>query len=214
MRNLRKFSQRLRSNALTCLDLQQMIPWKKTSLLYVVNYCCWMSISYLFLLLLVLPIDASKDQHAHHGIGHLCAHQPPEDHEVGRVHLEHHHVIRKRSTFNPLRIKVHYDHSVKNLPAEKFAVINNTILPSALNYWKQALLVKPLGVPIRLNRKCANNKAFFQTNRRGEIHQYCVERCELITTCGEVTVPETHLEVCSITFLQSFWSLISESTSP
>ena len=29
------------------------------------------------------------------------------------------------------------------------------------------------------------------------INQFCVEKCELITTCGEVTVPETHLEVHS-----------------
>lgn len=29
----------------------------------------------------------------------------------------------------------------------------------------------------------------------GVINQFCVEKCELITTCGEVTVPETHLEV-------------------
>ena len=103
--------------------------------------------------------------------------------------------------YTPLRIKVYYDHSVKNLPEEKFSIINNTILPQALNYWKEALLVKPLGVPIRLNRKCAHNKAFFQNNR-GQIQQFCVERCELITTCGEVTVPETHLEVSKVYSLQ------------
>ena len=136
-----------------------------------------------------------------HQKGHACSHQPPNESEVTLVHLEPHHVIRKRSVYQPLRIKVHYDQSVKNLPEEKFAVINNTILPQALNYWKEALLVKPLGVPIRLNRKCANNKAFFQNNR-GQIQQFCVERCELITTCGEVTVPETHLEVSKVSSLQ------------
>lgn len=147
-----------------------------------------------------------------------------------------HHVRRKRSTYEPLRIRVHYDLSVKNLPDEKFRVINvstnlpeastfeakaeavhsfrmkNTILPQALDYWRKALRVDPLQVPIRLNRyeffvqnilliikyfdrKCANNKAFFHPTIQGTVDQFCVERCELITTCGEVTVPETHLEV-------------------
>jgi hypothetical protein len=45
-------------------------------------------------------------------------------------------------------------------------------------------------------RKCVNNKAFFLPSTPGSaINQFCVEKCELITTCGEVTVPETHLEV-------------------
>lgn len=72
--------------------------------------------------------------------------------QVTHVSLEPHHVIRKRSTFEPLRIKVHYDQSVRNLAPEKLAVINNTVLPQALDYWRRALLVKPLAVPIRLNR--------------------------------------------------------------
>lgn len=54
---------------------------------------------------------------------------------------------------------------------------------------------------VMLIRKCPNNKAFFSIQETtGEIHQHCVERCELITTCGEVTVPETHLDVSSIWF--------------
>ena len=110
------------------------------------------------------------------------------------LQINHIHVIRKRDTYEPLRIRVHYDQSVKNLQEEKFNVINSTILPQALDYWRKALRVKPLAVPIRLNRKCANKAFFWRQN--GEIHQYCVERCELITTCGEVTVPKTHLDVC------------------
>jgi hypothetical protein len=181
-----------------------MILRKKKSFFPSVVYhrCIRFPTSHLFFLLLVLSVYSTLE--IHHHDGRVCSHQPPQDHEIGRIHLEHHHVIRKRSTFEPLRIKVHYDQSVKNLPEEKFAVINNTILPNALNYWKQALLVKSLEVPIRLNRKCANNKAFFQTNGKGEIHQYCVEKCELITTCGEVTVPETHLEVSILTILSKF----------
>lgn len=48
---------------------------------------------------------------------------------------------------------------------------------------------------VLFSRKCPNNKAFFSQSISGEIHQFCVEKCELITTCGEVTVPETHLDV-------------------
>lgn len=171
----------------------------------------WMSCHLLILSLVVVLIPQSisgddgflsgNSDNIHHQEGHVCSHQPPLEAEVTLVHLEPHHVIRKRSVYTPLRIKVYYDQSVKNLPEEKFAIINNTILPQALNYWKEALLVKPLGVPIRLNRKCAHNKAFFQNNR-GLIQQFCVERCELITTCGEVTVPETHLEVSKVYSLQ------------
>lgn len=45
-------------------------------------------------------------------------------HQINHVHLEPHHVIVKRETFEPLRIEVFYDQSVRNLPPEKFSVIN------------------------------------------------------------------------------------------
>lgn len=41
--------------------------------------------------------------------------------------------------------------------------------------------------------KCPNNQAFFPISDTP--HQYCVEKCEDITTCGEVVVPDDHLEV-------------------
>jgi len=160
-----------------------------------------MSALFLYLVTIVIPsttIDAVTSSLPHtpfHDPGPECSHQPPSIDEINHIHLEGHHVIRKRDTYQPLRIHVHYDESVKNLAEEKFNVINSTILPQALDYWRKALRVKPLAVPIRLNRKCANNKAFFW-KQNGQIDQYCVERCELITTCGEVTVPSTHLDVC------------------
>ncbi|XP_054162566.1 leishmanolysin-like peptidase isoform X2 [Oppia nitens] len=126
----------------------------------------------------------------------LCSHEPPSPHEVSHIHLEDRHVIHKRNTDQPLRIKVFYDSSVRRIPIEKFMIINNTVLPQALDYWQKALNVKPLHVPIRLNRKCPNNQAFFPNS--DPPHQYCVDRCENITTCGEVIVPEDHLEVCRV----------------
>ncbi|GIY81664.1 leishmanolysin-like peptidase [Caerostris darwini] len=114
---------------------------------------------------------------------------------VQHVHLEPHHIVRKRSISQPLRIKVFYDKSVYRLPPEKFEVINNTILPQALEYWQRTLLVRPMVVPIKLNRKCPNNQAFFPVNVS---EQHCKERCENVTTCGEVVVPEEHLEPCRV----------------
>ena len=40
------------------------------------------------------------------------------------MHLEPEHVLRKRQADQPLRIKIHYDDSVQDLPSEKFEIIN------------------------------------------------------------------------------------------
>ncbi|XP_022253400.1 leishmanolysin-like peptidase isoform X1 [Limulus polyphemus] len=112
------------------------------------------------------------------------------------VHLESAHVVKKRSITQPLRIKLFYDSSVYRLPKDKFDMINNTILPQAVDYWQKALFVRPMNVPIRLNRKCPKNQAFFPEQDRKQ--QYCVEHCENVTTCGEVVVPEEHLEWCRV----------------
>ncbi|CAG2122837.1 unnamed protein product, partial [Medioppia subpectinata] len=80
-----------------------------------------------------------------------CAHVPPSPHQVNHIHLEDKHVIQKRSADQSLRIRVFYDSSVKRIPIEKFQIINNSVLPQALDYWQKALHVKPLHVPIRLN---------------------------------------------------------------
>jgi leishmanolysin-like peptidase len=45
-------------------------------------------------------------------------------------------------------------------------------------------------------RKCENNQVFY---RKGEPYPYCKNACEARTMCGEVQVPEHHLEVCIIT---------------
>lgn len=43
------------------------------------------------------------------------------------------------------------------------------------------------------HRKCVNNQVFY---RKGDPHPYCKNACEDRTMCGEVQVPEDHLEVC------------------
>ncbi|RWS31056.1 leishmanolysin-like peptidase [Leptotrombidium deliense] len=136
----------------------------------------------------------------------VCVHKPIK--EVNHVHLEPKHVLKKRNTDQPLRIQVHYDQSVRDLPTEKFIIINinlsfssqNTILPKALEYWERALLVKRLGVPIKLSRKCPQNKAYFPPGKE-HVH-YCMNECENVTTCGEVIVPEEHLDDCRYCIFQ------------
>ena len=45
------------------------------------------------------------------------------------------------------------------------------------------------------HRKCEQNQVFFKT---GDPHPYCKNACEAHTMCGEVEVPEEHLEVCRV----------------
>ena len=44
-------------------------------------------------------------------------------------------------------------------------------------------------------RKCQQNQVFFKSDSK---HPYCKNACETTTMCGEVRVPEDHLEVCRV----------------
>ncbi|XP_034244077.1 leishmanolysin-like peptidase [Thrips palmi] len=143
------------------------------------------------LLLLALALLALAEAVQSHG--QHCSHVHPKDDEVVRdVDLgEPHHVIRKRAADQPLRILLYYDQSVYRLEEEKFELINNTILPEAVRFWENALMVRRAGSTIRLNRKCANNQLFYRKDG-----VFCKNACDEKTMCGEVEVPEEHLEVC------------------
>uniref|UniRef100_A0A8D9EHY5 Leishmanolysin-like peptidase n=1 Tax=Cacopsylla melanoneura TaxID=428564 RepID=A0A8D9EHY5_9HEMI len=124
---------------------------------------------------------------------HCIHHYPKPDELLHPVHLEPAHIMKKRSVDQPLRILLYYDRSMYRLDAEKFQLINNTVLPEAVHFWEQALMVRKTEKVIRLNRKCENNQVFY---RKGDPHSYCKNSCEPKTMCGEVEVPEEHLEVC------------------
>lgn len=47
-------------------------------------------------------------------------------------------------------------------------------------------------INVFLIRKCEQNQVFFKS---GDPHPYCKNSCEVTTMCGEVEVPEAHLEV-------------------
>ncbi|XP_062536228.1 leishmanolysin-like peptidase isoform X2 [Armigeres subalbatus] len=130
-----------------------------------------------------------------HNHGHKhCKHQHPKAHEVIHgVRLEPLHVIRKRSLDQPLRILLVYDESVYRLDSDKFALINDTILPEAVRFWEQALMVRQTKEIIRLNRKCESSQVFVKNSLT-----YCIDSCKSVTLCGEVQVPEDHLDVCRV----------------
>ncbi|XP_050084903.1 leishmanolysin-like peptidase [Anopheles aquasalis] len=125
--------------------------------------------------------------------GH-CKHQHPKAHEVIHgVQLEPLHVIRKRSINQALRILLVYDESVYRLNRDKFSLINNTILPEAVRFWEQALMVRQTKEVIRLNRKCESSQVFVKNSMT-----YCIDSCKAVTLCGEVQVPPEHLDVCRV----------------
>ena len=69
--------------------------------------------------------------------------------------------MRKRSAEQELRIKLYYDESVYRLTKQQYNLIHETVLPSAVTYWGQALRVRKTENRIRLNRLAeAYNKMF------------------------------------------------------
>ena len=68
------------------------------------------------------------------------------------ISLEESHEVRRRSIDQNLRIKLYYDESVYRLNKEQFNLIHQTVLPSAVTYWGQALRVRKTENKIRLNR--------------------------------------------------------------
>jgi len=53
-------------------------------------------------------------------------------------------------------------------------------------------------------RKCENNQVFY---RKGDAYPYCKNACEARTMCGEVQVPEHHLEVRTMMCLV-YWNTL------
>ncbi|XP_049820821.1 leishmanolysin-like peptidase [Aethina tumida] len=124
--------------------------------------------------------------------GHkICNHVHPKHQEVLHTHIEPEHVMKKRSVNQPLRILLWYDHSVYRLDHERFQLINDTILPQAVSFWEKALFVRRVENVIRLTRKCNESQIFVKDS-----HTHCIDACKEKTMCGEVEVPEDHLDIC------------------
>ncbi|ALC47213.1 Invadolysin [Drosophila busckii] len=138
--------------------------------------------------------------------GHNCQHQHPKAHEVVHgVHIDVGHEddgnaaghgarhVRSIVANQPLRILLVYDESVYRLEEEKFNLINDTVLPEAVQFWEQALMVRETKGVIRLNRKCDSTQVYVKNG-----HTYCIDQCKATTMCGEVQVPNEHLDVCRV----------------
>lgn len=70
------------------------------------------------------------------------------------------------------------------------SIFQDTILPEAVRFWEQALMVRQTKEIIRLNRKCESSQVFVKNSLT-----YCIDSCKPVTLCGEVQVPEDHLDV-------------------
>ncbi|XP_043215094.1 leishmanolysin-like peptidase isoform X2 [Amphibalanus amphitrite] len=142
-----------------------------------------------------------------------CVHvHPRPDEVIHGVHIEPAHVMRRRSADQQLRVKLSYDRSVFRLSKEKFDLINNTVLPQAVQYWEKALRVRRVENVIRLNRKCLDNKVFY---KKGDPLPYCKSECENVTMCGEVAVPTDHLQACRVcNWLGRDCHVAEEATGP
>ncbi|XP_022659572.1 leishmanolysin-like peptidase isoform X2 [Varroa jacobsoni] len=131
---------------------------------------------------------------------HICSYKPPRLQDpLPPIDLGEHRMRRRKRRHEapPLRIRYFYhNESISRLDPEKFRLINERILPQAVEYWSTHLRPRyPLTVPARLNRRCPEDKVFFV---QGDPTPFCRERCEAVSLCGEVPVPAEHLGPCRV----------------
>ncbi|KAL3837506.1 hypothetical protein ACJMK2_022858 [Sinanodonta woodiana] len=137
---------------------------------------------------------------------HTCNHKIPKEKEVIHdVQLEPIHVIRKRSVDQNLRIHLHLDQSLNNLPKGLRDLVQSKIL-KAIAYWEDTLKVRATRVPIRLNRKCRNDNVIYKDGQR-----YCLQGCDPVTTCGDIQIPEDHLQNCQYVNSSNGFSMINNA---
>ncbi|XP_064643669.1 leishmanolysin-like peptidase [Lineus longissimus] len=143
--------------------------------------------NFLFIFLYILDKLASTD-------GHNCFHRLPKPHEVlHNVHIEPSHILRKRSISQNLRIHLVYDKSLQDLSKEKFKFIKEEIMPEAVLFWEKTLQVRQTVQPLKLVRQCETSYIRYKND---DPYHYCSDGCSPMTMCGEIRVPEDHLDVC------------------
>ncbi|KAL5010564.1 hypothetical protein ScPMuIL_012869 [Solemya velum] len=125
-------------------------------------------------------------------VHYSCGHQPPKAEEVIHdVYIEPAHLINKRSADQRLRIHLHYDISIQYLPRRHREIIEEHVR-RAVYFWEDTLKVKATQAVIRLNRQCISPGVRYNNQ-----HRYCIDGCAATTTCGDIVIPETHLQRCS-----------------
>ncbi|ESP02771.1 hypothetical protein LOTGIDRAFT_212290 [Lottia gigantea] len=123
---------------------------------------------------------------------HTCNHLSSLNHEIQYdVDIEPVHIVKKRSINHPLRIHLHYDTSLDLLPPDHVQLLKETAI-EAVSFWSKTLWVRQTAAPIRLKRKCENSHVGY----RNQI-SCCYEGCSRKTVCGEIEIPNEHLEECN-----------------
>ncbi|KAL6728750.1 hypothetical protein Aduo_010489 [Ancylostoma duodenale] len=149
------------------------------------------------MLLVVLLYIAAL--HHRHVTTTPCSYRNPRAEDVLlEVPIESSRTRRSTSSqekaFEALRIYLHYDDSVLELPAEKQLFVNSSLLPEAAGYWEKVLRVARANAPIRLRRKCISSYYYFRNEKKTVA---CDRGCREWTTCGDAVIPPEHLLECS-----------------
>ncbi|XP_019856355.1 PREDICTED: leishmanolysin-like peptidase [Amphimedon queenslandica] len=111
-----------------------------------------------------------------------------------RVPLEEHHHMVKREANQAFRLSIHYDNSVETgLPEGTRTTIKNMIVPQLKTFLESLLMVRPLNVPILLDRDCVGGTFVFPSINST---LPCASTCKATTMCGQAVVPMEHLKQC------------------
>ncbi|XP_061923704.1 leishmanolysin-like peptidase isoform X1 [Entelurus aequoreus] len=125
-----------------------------------------------------------------------CNHRVPLPEEVvHHVYLKPERLMKRSSDDLHLKIKIIYDYSVDQLPADKRRLVKDNLFPQAIDYLQKALFVRRRVGPILLSRQCATNQYL---KRRDDPHRYCQNACADVTRCGPVLIPQHHLQQCKM----------------
>lgn len=139
------------------------------------------------LLLSVLVVTVSC-----HG---TCRHRVPAPSEFNHVYLKPERLTKRSFADLQLKIKIIYDHSVDQLPADKRRLVKDKLFPQAIDYLQRVFSVRRRVGPVLLSRQCATNQYL---RKRGDPHRYCQDACANVTRCGPVVVPQHHLQQCKV----------------
>ncbi|XP_027878088.1 leishmanolysin-like peptidase isoform X1 [Xiphophorus couchianus] len=126
-----------------------------------------------------------------------CTHTVPSGREVvHQVYLKPERLAKRSSPDDlQLKIKIVYDSSVDQLPADKRRLVKDKLFPQAIDYLQRAFSLRRRVGPVLLSRQCATNQYM---RKRGDPHRYCQDACADVTRCGPVVVPQHHLQQCKV----------------
>ncbi|CAK9304546.1 unnamed protein product [Gordionus sp. m RMFG-2023] len=127
-----------------------------------------------------------------------CSYKPPNKDEVMyKVSNPNPNQHKRSLKANNIRIKIHYDSTVSNLPEEKSNIVK-AVFPLAVDYWQKTLMVRNSVPVLRLSPTCRAKEIVTKNGVR-----CCLFGCLKRSRCGEVYIPKDHLQRCKQTLLFS-----------